>query len=84
MSFDYWDKRDLEAMEKRIVDAQEKAVRQLQQAGDRSQAETVEAFNRVARSLEALVEEVKGLRADLNPTLDKPSKLPAPAKTVGP
>lgn len=40
----------------------------------------IDAFNKVAKQLEALVSEIKGLREDLNPTLEK-VKLPPPAKT---
>jgi hypothetical protein len=36
------------------------------------------AFNGIANALTALAAEVKGLREDLSPQLDKPAKLGAP------
>ncbi len=36
----------------------------------------LEAFNRIARQLEALTTEIRGLRGDLSLQLDKPCKLP--------
>ena len=36
----------------------------------------LEAFNRIARQLKLLTSEIRGLRRDLNPQLDKPRKLP--------
>ena len=66
MSLDQWDKRD-------IIDAVEGAQR-------KTSYEMQDAFNRIARALETLAGEVKGLREDLKPqSLDKSKKLPAPA-----
>lgn len=52
-------------------------LRQLIKKNDEAQAKTADAFNRVADALAALTDEVKGLRADLNPQMDK-AKLPVP------
>jgi hypothetical protein len=38
----------------------------------------IEAFNRMAGALEELTGEVRALRADLTPPIDKPKKLPLP------
>lgn len=54
-------------------------LRQLIRKNEEGQAKTADAFNRVADALAALTAEVKGLRADLNPQMDK-AKLPAPKK----
>lgn len=42
------------------------------------QEQMLEVFNRVATALQSLTEEVKGLRRDLNPELDKTKKLAVP------
>ena len=65
-------RRDLHKATKEIVKAQEKGLK--------NDAQMIDAFNRVAKAMEGLTEEVKGLRADLNPQLDKPGRLPGPAK----
>lgn len=39
----------------------------------------LDAFNRMARAVESLAEEVRGLREDLSPPVEKP-KLPAPQR----
>lgn len=67
-------RRDLHKATKEIVKAQEKGLK--------NDAQMLDAFNRVAKAMEALTEEVKGLRADLNPTLDKPGRLPGPARGI--
>lgn len=75
MSLEYWDKRE-------IIEASEKAGNATVAAVKKDNAETrkqvADGFNRVAEALTALTAEIKGLRADLNPSLDKPKKLPAP------
>lgn len=63
-------RRDLSKAATRAFEAQEKGLKQ--------DAQMLDAFNRMAQAVEALTEEVRGLRADLNPELDKPRKLPAP------
>ena len=44
-----------------------------------TQTQNAQAFNRIATALESLAKEVKGLREDLSPQLEKP-KLSAPGK----
>jgi len=53
---------------------------QLEQ-GAKHDRETAQAFNRVAAALEKMTDEIRGLREDLTPRIDKPKKLPA-QKTV--
>lgn len=38
----------------------------------------LDAFNKLGQQIERLTREVKGLREDLNPQLDKKAKLPSP------
>jgi len=45
-----------------------------------TQTQNAQAFNRIATALESLAKEVKGLREDLAPQLEKP-KLPPPGKS---
>ena len=42
----------------------------------------IEAFNNLGKQIENLAREVKGLRDDLNPSLDKKSKLPRPGVAI--
>lgn len=55
-------------------------LRRMIEAHLEAQAQTAAAFNRIALALEHLTEEVKGLRADLAPQLDKPKLQPPAAK----
>jgi hypothetical protein len=41
------------------------------------------AFNRMTEAVAALGGEIRALREDLNPSLDKPSRLSPPAKPAG-
>ncbi len=54
-------------------------LRQLNQRQEKSDAQMVSAFNSIAKAIETLSDEIKGLRRDLAPQLDKP-KLDAPLK----
>lgn len=49
-----------------------------QAAQQKRDAQMLAAFNSIANALTALATEVKGLREDLSPQLDKPAKLGAP------
>lgn len=86
MSLTYY---DLERIEGKVDEARRKTSEELQQlkksakSSAEMQEKLFEAFNRMTQVLENLSEEVRGLRSDLNPTLDKPKKLPAPAATGG-
>jgi len=73
---DYYDRQ---YVERKLNEVSEKASREVAQL----RKETRDGFNRVAAALEALTAEVKGLRADLNPKLDKPKKLQAPGQGAG-
>lgn len=69
--------------EKNNVIAGVKATQENSEKSLKLQMELLEAFQRVARSLDGLTAEIKGLRDDLNPKLDKPAKFPAPAASAG-
>ncbi len=49
-----------------------------QAAQRKTDAQMLAGFNSIANALTALATEVKGLRDDLSPQLDKPAKLSAP------
>ncbi|MDI1228675.1 MAG: hypothetical protein PSY14_13425 [bacterium] len=49
-----------------------------QEAQRKRDAQMLTAFNSIANALTALASEVKGLREDLSPQLDKPAKLSTP------
>ena len=71
MSFGYDDSREIM---KRLRKLEENSTR----AADTGE-KMLEVFNRIAVALETLSTDVRQLRADLNPALDKPQKLPVPA-----
>jgi len=81
MTLTYYDR---EIIEEKVEDARKMTSREIAElraemrAGHKTQQQLLEAFNRMTVVLEGLAEQVKGLRADLNPQLDKPVKLPAP------
>lgn len=52
--------------------------REFRRTQEDSQRQTADALNRVADALTALTGEIKALRRDLNPELDKSVKLSAP------
>ena len=72
---DHYDRQQIERLYKKTQQAVEEALRREVPQSDKK---TADAFNRIAAALENLTEEVRALRADLNPQLDKPRKLPAP------
>lgn len=59
-----------------VVDAQRKLLAASEKALGNDD-KLVAAFNRMAMAMESLAKEVRGLREDLSPPVDKP-KLPAP------
>lgn len=75
MSLDYYDKQDIE---RRIEKAHEQTRAEVKKV-QREQQALAAAFKDVAKALTELTAEVKGLRADLNPELDKTVKLAAPS-----
>ncbi len=82
MSVTYY---DLERIGEKVEEARRKTSDELRDMrkgmtdSAKMQEKLLEAFNRMTLVLESLSEDIKGLRNDLNPTLDKPKKLPAPA-----
>lgn len=79
MSLDNWDKRDIEGMVEDAARETRQLLRESMKEGAADRQQTAEAFNRVASALEKLAAEVRLLRADLNPSLDKTRKLPPPS-----
>ncbi|MDI1228677.1 MAG: hypothetical protein PSY14_13435 [bacterium] len=81
MTLNYYDKVEIQETvteaEKRVQKTLGKMQEDLAQA-DGNQLKMLAAFNRVAAALEMLTGEIRELRADLNPELDKPVKLAAP------
>lgn len=81
MSLEYWDKDFIEEKIGEAADRTEELLQGMQRDLAKSagrQEQMLEAFNRVAIALTALTEEVKGLRREMNPELDKTKKLAAP------
>lgn len=68
MPLEYWDKRE-------IIEAVNNAQKKTERAMS-------DGFNRIAKALEELTKEVKALREEQSPKLDK-AKLPAPTTTGG-
>ncbi len=75
MSLEYYDK-------KFVTDAVEAAQKKILRELKDNQFEMQQTFNRMARAIESLTLEVKALREEQNPKLDK-VKLPAPTATGG-
>jgi len=81
MSLDYSDRQALlEALDDIKDGIRDSTLQQQENFTEHQQGQTqmADAFNRIARALENLTAEVKGLREDLNPALDKSKKLPLP------
>ena len=82
-SLDYFDKK---AVTEIVDTAQKKTAKEIRDNLRESvmlQRQTLDAFNRVAVALEKLTGEIKALRDEQNPKLDKSKKLPAPTATGG-
>ncbi|MCC7036262.1 MAG: hypothetical protein IT560_03035 [Alphaproteobacteria bacterium] len=81
MTLNYYDKVDITDA---VADAEKRVQRTLQQMqsdmakADGNQKLMLAAFNKVAAALETLTGEIRDLRRDLNPELDKPVRLAAP------
>lgn len=71
MSFDYYDQQEILKRLKSLDDSAKKQA-------DNSD-KMVTAFNRVADALVALTGEIREIRKEMSPSLDK-SKLPAPVQ----
>lgn len=81
MTLSYYDKVDIQDTVKEAEQRVQRTLSQMQ--SDMAKAEgnqqlMLAAFNKVASALETLTEEIRELRRDLNPELDKPVKLAAP------
>ena len=61
---------DLVTAQRALVKASEKSLS--------NDERLIEAFNRMAAAVETLASEVKQLRDDLTPAVDKPKRLPQP------
>lgn len=81
MTLNYYDKVDIQDS---IKGAEQRVQHTLSQMrsdmakADGNQQLMLAAFNKVAAALETLTGEIRELRRDLNPELDKPVKLAAP------
>ncbi|MDE1151983.1 MAG: hypothetical protein PW788_05530 [Micavibrio sp.] len=81
MSLDGQDYEMMKSIRKAIREGDEITANLLRQMNERqlkAQQDQTAAFNRVAAALENLTTEVRALRQDMSPQLDK-QKLPAPA-----
>jgi hypothetical protein len=85
MPFDSQDFELMKSVRKTIREAGEMTATQLdalRKQGERGLANDermIEAFNRMASAMENLTREVRQLREDLTPAIDKPKRLPPPA-----
>lgn len=73
---DAYDRRRIEEM---IQDSERRLHRNFEIVVG-NQKIIVEALNRIGSAVAELSSEVKAIRRDMNPQLDKPAKLPAPKK----
>ncbi len=81
MTLTYYDKVEIKEAVTEAEQRVQKTLARMQEdmvQADGNQLKMLVAFNRVAAALEMLTGEIRELRADLNPELDKPVKLPAP------
>jgi len=81
MTLSYYDKVDIQDTVKEAEQRVQRTLSQMQSdmaKADGNQQLMLTAFNKVAAALETLTGEIRELRRDLNPELDKPVKLAAP------
>lgn len=84
MPFDSQDFELMKSLRKAVREAGELTsakLDQLRQQNDKGLANDerlIEAFNRMSRAVEGLAHEVRALREDLKPSIDKPKRLPPP------
>lgn len=78
-----WSQREIDDVRYGTKDSADelKKLNQKQDKALENDRAILEAFNRLTRQLEVLTDEVRGLREDLNPKLEKPGKLPSPGKS---
>ena len=77
MTLGYYDEQKIEA-------AVKKTTRSHFDDAAKRDRQMIEMMGGIATALQALTSEIKGLRADLKPELDKPVKLAAPKTQGGP
>ncbi len=70
--------------EQKIEDIVKKHTRAEFDAAAKRDRQMIEMMGGIAAALKELTSEIKGLRSDLNPELDKPVKLAAPKTPGGP
>lgn len=86
MAFDSQDFELMKSLRKAVRETGEANAAKLEQLRLQNEKQLVnderliEAFNRVARAVEGLAHEVRELREDLTPSIDKPKRLPPPAR----
>ncbi len=73
---DSYDRNRIEEM----IQASEKRLRRDFEVVVGNQKIIVDALNRIGAAVSDLSGEVKAIRRDMNPKLDKPAKLPVPKK----
>ena len=82
MPLDSSDFQLVQSIQKAIRDGDEitaKLLRQLLENNNKSSSETAAAFNRVATAMENLTEEIRALRRDIAPNVEK-KKLSPPKR----
>jgi hypothetical protein len=86
MPFDSQDFELMKSLRKATREAGEATAAKLEQIRLQNEKQLsnderlIEAFNRLARAVEGLADEVRELREDLTPSIDKPRRLPPPAR----
>ena len=81
MTLSYYDKVDIQDTVKEAEQRVQRTLSQMQSdmaKADGNQQLMLAAFNKVVAALETLTGEIRELRRDLKPELDKPVKLAAP------
>lgn len=73
---DMYDRNRIEEM----IQASEKRLRRDFEVVVGNQKIIADALNRIGAAVQELSSEVKAIRRDMNPQLDKPARLPAPKK----
>ncbi|TAL30306.1 MAG: hypothetical protein EPN97_12860 [Alphaproteobacteria bacterium] len=86
MPFDSQDFELMKSLRKAVRETGEATAAKLEQLRLQNEKQLanderlIEAFNRMSRAVEQLAHEVRELREDLKPSIDKPRRLPPPAQ----